>query len=400
MAPRNLIVAGAWFMAREVELSNARAMSVTLHKGSPTVRPSVTWSLPASKADAKATGVSRTHACVCAEGRPTPRCPVHALWDHLICLRRCFPGRWHGGVPAHDLPLFPTSNGQPCDKERVTLTLVRAAGFLGMDEASADGTERVTGHSLRTTGAQGLARAGVSLWAIQLVGRWGSDVVKSYVRDAHVTQATHEVSTMLGPRTEELETLVDRLVTAKLKGLKQPASSTCGSQGDVVKALENELREPLEDEVRIAEADLSAEDVPDTGGASSSSDRPSGEASLAPSSCTSPPCSSERAPRFAVNHTTGVVHRVAVFQGAELSQWTTACGWHLGRHKFQRISIIQAAEVPTGYKRLCEKCLPELRAQRKLADRTAMVGQVGEGPTQWGPTPALCDEVPGSSPGA
>ena len=54
---------------------------------------------------------------------------------------------------------------------------------------SPDGTERVSGHSLRVTGAQGLARLGLDAWSIQLLGRWGSAVVFGYIREAALGSA-------------------------------------------------------------------------------------------------------------------------------------------------------------------------------------------------------------------
>ena len=43
---------------------------------------------------------------------------------------------------------------------------------------------RITGHSPRVTGAQRMARAGHLPALIQLFGRWGSNAVFGYVRDA------------------------------------------------------------------------------------------------------------------------------------------------------------------------------------------------------------------------
>eukprot|EP00971_Amphidinium_carterae_P228504 4532250-Amphidinium_carterae.2 len=45
-------------------------------------------------------------------------------------------------------------------------------------------TVEVTGHSPRRSGAKYLARLGWTLDDIQLLGRWQSDVVKSYVEEA------------------------------------------------------------------------------------------------------------------------------------------------------------------------------------------------------------------------
>ena len=49
---------------------------------------------------------------------------------------------------------------------------------------SPDGAEKIGGHSLRVTGAQELAMLGYHLWYIQLFGRWGSEVVRKYLREA------------------------------------------------------------------------------------------------------------------------------------------------------------------------------------------------------------------------
>merc|ERR1711940_345504 len=42
----------------------------------------------------------------------------------------------------------------------------------------------ISGHSLRRTGAQWLARRGLPLWAIQYIGRWGSDSIRLYTAQA------------------------------------------------------------------------------------------------------------------------------------------------------------------------------------------------------------------------
>ena len=69
-------------------------------------------------------------------------------------------------------------------------TIRAAAVHLGVALASPDHTEQVTGHSLRATGAQGLARAGVEEWAIQLLGRWGSKAIRSYTRLAALERSS------------------------------------------------------------------------------------------------------------------------------------------------------------------------------------------------------------------
>ena len=65
MYPRDVVVIGAWFLAREVELSCARTALVTVKDGA---RPSVTHCLPATGDDLSALGVARSHFCICRAG--------------------------------------------------------------------------------------------------------------------------------------------------------------------------------------------------------------------------------------------------------------------------------------------------------------------------------------------
>jgi len=71
----------------------------------------------------------------------------------------------------------------------VVATVLAAADHLSVQRAAPYGTERVSGHSLRASSAQGPAKVGVDLWAIQLLGRWGSDAVLGYVREAHLARS-------------------------------------------------------------------------------------------------------------------------------------------------------------------------------------------------------------------
>ena len=94
--------------------------------------------------------------------------------------------------------------------------------LLHVPLSTPDGSERVSGHSLRVTGAQGLARLGWDLWAIQLQGRWHSDVVKRYVREAHLTPVGGAAHPRDGPALEQV-------VDAVLR--KLGSSSQVGSMG-------------------------------------------------------------------------------------------------------------------------------------------------------------------------
>ena len=82
---------------------------------------------------------------------------------------------------------FPAVDGKPVQKQAMIQTILCAASFLRVPVESPDGSEHITGHSLRPSGAQGLMRLGMDTWAIQLLGRWGSATVQRYIRDAAVS---------------------------------------------------------------------------------------------------------------------------------------------------------------------------------------------------------------------
>ena len=178
--PRSAMVVGAWWLLREVELSTLRAAHAEVVDVVAGGRPVVRLTLPASKTDQMALGSGRAHRCICTTD-PGPGCPVHAVLDQLLWLRRTFPGRHVGGRPDLDLPLFPTPEGGVVAKGAMVDTIVHAARQLRVPP-SPDGTERPSGHSLRATGAQGLIALGWTPESVRLQGRWASEAVDRYTR--------------------------------------------------------------------------------------------------------------------------------------------------------------------------------------------------------------------------
>ena len=141
LGPACAIIAGSWFLTREVELATTRAKLVFLETNSDG-DPVVKWFLPASKTDVEARGVARAHGCCCAPSSPAS-CPYHAVEAQLTRLRRLFPDRWSASGPDDDLPLFPSTDGSPVTKDKLVQTIVEAARRLGVPRATPD-------HSART----------------------------------------------------------------------------------------------------------------------------------------------------------------------------------------------------------------------------------------------------------
>ena len=178
--PRNAITVGACWLLREVELGTARAAHASWEPVGWHGRAAASLTLPASKTDQLALGASRAHRCWCG-AHASPACPAHALGDQLLWLAREHGDRLRDPVEVLSLPLFPDALGGVVEKQAMVATILVAARLLRV-EPPADGSERVSGHSLRSTGAQGLIRAGWSPQAVRLMGRWESETVARYTR--------------------------------------------------------------------------------------------------------------------------------------------------------------------------------------------------------------------------
>ena len=185
-----LILVSRW-MIRGSEFSNAEARSVTLS----TVLQTVSWTLPASKADSSALGVTITHGCCCccccccqgagSDRQDSPLCPYHRMEDHLVAYRRKWPRRFRrNGRARPGVPLFPDANGGVCTKAGVTDTIRVAAKRQGQPLVDPGGLFLHTGHAMRVTGSQALSRAGLPEHTVALVAMWGSAAVLLYIRKA------------------------------------------------------------------------------------------------------------------------------------------------------------------------------------------------------------------------
>ena len=326
MGPACAMVAGAWFLMREVELATTRAHLVSLEKG-PDGEDVVRWHLPASKTDVEARGVSRVHGCSClAEGR-VGSCPFHAAKFQFARLRRLFPQKWKRGSWDLELPFFPDEHGRVVSKDVMTATIREAGRRLAVQASSPDGSEKLTGHSLRVTGAQGLARAGLEVWAIQLLGRWGSQTVLDYVREVPL-----EHSRLWAARAAKLSAIDDVLRNPALAASRAPVPAPPSSATPAVPC-----QGPLEREA-LAQALDEAKDAAEV------LDLPLSDSQF-------------------LNCPGGKWHRIPKtgMLGAS-SSWTAACGWRFAG------SLASLASDPTPrvcHKFLCARCFPELRAQVK-----------------------------------
>ncbi|CAE7849420.1 unnamed protein product [Symbiodinium microadriaticum] len=159
-------IVASWWLLREIEASRARVRHVTLDFGTKTAA----WLLPSSKTDVMALGAVRKHSCSCTV-LPPALCPFHALASLI-----------HGKCPED--PVFCDAEGRPPSKSGWADTFQDIAAALGLPLVLQNGARAYTGHSARATGAQFLATRGIELWRIQIFGRWGSDIILRYLREA------------------------------------------------------------------------------------------------------------------------------------------------------------------------------------------------------------------------
>ena len=185
---------------------------------------------------------------------------------------------------------------------------------------------RVSGHYLRVCGAQGLTRRGLDLWAVQLLGRWGSLAVQGYVRDAHLLEASRRAASPAPrsssrPTSLDFDALVNKVVT-KLRAYPVAVSSKL-----VIQRL-------------AASGELSSAAA-------------SHEDALAGLADTAAKCATAQEWGHVRNDQSGVVH---VYPKAELqaemaspSSVTTACGWKVGASILVTFSPPGSCHHPANY---------------------------------------------------
>ena len=181
----DLCIVCAWYMLREIEVSNARAHHLYL-----TEPDSVHLLLPVSKTESQGSLTVRTYVCVC-RARREPLCPFHSAKRHLERLRLA------GVDSSASNYLFPGQDGEPLKKFQVVQLIERVLRAAGVETTRPDEAgrqaPRFSGHTLRVSGTQYLAALNVPLAQIQLQGRWSSRAIDRYVQLAPLLRLPQNV---------------------------------------------------------------------------------------------------------------------------------------------------------------------------------------------------------------
>ncbi len=282
------ILVGSWWLMREIELAGMVVADLELAAG--TGCGTATILLAVSKTDPSAKGVRRTLGCCC----PNVLCPTSAARRRL---------RSATGLASTDF-IVRTLDGVPATKSEVVREIKSVGRLLGVSKG-------ISGHSLRVTGAQRLALAGVAIPRITLFGRWAGKSMILYAREA-----------LLGARGGGLAEQVAEIDFTE-RGLATLArAARPGAPASAVR--EFVLRSGSEPMNSLDKVDLLR--TWDTVAEQADCDRSSSSSSL-------PPLIPSRA---------GVTHKT-------ITSRVTRCGWHWGAND-------DAVAAPAGAVISCRKC--------------------------------------------
>jgi hypothetical protein len=348
-----MCILGAWFLTREIELAAAKFSDLEFDNQARTI----TWFLPVSKTDQTGMGTRRSHGCASTSGSrcSEPLCPFHCAWFYCE-LRQALPS-------TTEPFLFVDDTGQQLTKVqsilsiRSSLSTMRSIHEKGVAPATQTPDEEesdVGGHILRVAGAQFLARCGLDLYVIQLIGRWGSMAVAKYVQEAPLRrQHLFAFRAICGLQDlNQSDTDLRTRSAAQVSDVAGSAQASSTVQQPDHSPLPSALADCTDDK-RIADEEEPAANW--AAAISQLSDRLlKVEAGHKP---TTAACT------LVTNPISRIVHRPALDETRNDSFcWRTMCGWLYAASRYNRVST-----APADF-RLCDRCFPECRAQDELPD--------------------------------
>ena len=314
LGPCNLIIAGSFFMMREVEISLALWRSIVFDHSARLI----TWTLPATKSDPLALGKTRSWGCTCNDDADDPQvqpCPYHSM----VAQQGAVSSVLGLDLPSlENVPVFPTMEGSVCTKEAVVQTVQEIARLLGLTPTQASA---ITGHVCRVSGAQHLAKLGFDIVIIQLMARWASGLVLRYVAEAP-----------LGTVTDTYRKLA--------------AGRSLSSQLENIFVEISDLKSKL-----AAMSDRVAIDLATERGLSDARAEPRLDTEVC---------------RFLVNHANGKCHLPYIGRDGNTVPGKGKCGW-----KFIADDTRTVTELPADPGLICGVCLP--RRRRLARDAFAII---------------------------
>ena len=229
LAKIDVVLLGSWWLTRGIEIATTKAHHLWADRATKTAY----WTLPVQKNDTSGACVTRPHRC-CCDTTFEPLCPYHAALRHLDRLDKAFPEQDH---PRTDLPLCPNADGAHLsDKDIIDIMhcVIQLTNTALTRPGPADKPlQRFGKHVLRVSGSQLMARAGIELFIIQLIGRWGSMAIARYVQEAHLSgglnvakltmngldsiQSDHKILPVSNMSSDSLIDTIEKIVDRKFK---------------------------------------------------------------------------------------------------------------------------------------------------------------------------------------
>jgi outer membrane murein-binding lipoprotein Lpp len=211
-------------------------------------------------------------------------------------------------------------------------SLERVMIIIGEPITGTQGNRLYGGHSMRVAGARYLAAIGIDLLTIQLMGRWGSEIVLRYVADVPLSALSRRVIDIFN--TAEVDSVVQHL-----EERPAPATPIVGVSSD------NDARiDDIASDVGTLFTQL---------GATTESIRLlSEQVDLARKRAAT---AARGAPQV-FNCSSGVVH-VSLGRIGHPTTWRTRCGWAFGTCS----NAVETDDIESGMKR-CASCWRDLFA--------------------------------------
>ena len=116
------------------------------------------------------------------------RCPFHAAWSQVQYVQSRFPE-----LDPQALPLCPDDDGLPVTEQIMQQTVDHFATRAGAPITNEVGENCRGRHVWRGMGSVLLAELNVDMFRIQLLGRWGSEVVMRHARLDPIKHVTEHV---------------------------------------------------------------------------------------------------------------------------------------------------------------------------------------------------------------
>ena len=267
------------WMLRAIEAANVRANDVVVKLEEKLVR----LRIRKSKTDQKASGVWRTLKC-CGKESCERDCPFSLAVAALN----------ERGSNDGSSPLFPDENGAQISKFHLVTSWMNHLD------------KEMSGHSARRSGAMRYARRGLTVHAIQFLGRWKSSAVFRYIEEAMT-----ELPMNVIPADQAGDNNKDRQEETRKRRALRPKSSAAPPRDNIAPEPVQRQKPLIDEEEKETVYALS---------------------------------------RYRGKTTKHVVGQAA--WGIPLDSWTTICGWNFAKRNVK----VELTKNPCKRAQQCKKC--------------------------------------------